>query len=61
MTGDTAILEALRTLPSAACLDALDGMGYVNAQMRGVVSLIPGQKLVGRAVPTPRSLRWRGW
>ncbi len=50
MTGDTAILEALRTLPSAACLDVLDGMGYVNVQMEGVVSLIPGQKLVGRAV-----------
>lgn len=50
MTDDGAILMALGTLPSAACLDVLDGMGYVNTQMRGVVSLIPGQKLVGRAV-----------
>ncbi len=50
MTDDAAILEGLRQLPSAACLDVLDGLGYVNTQMREVVSMLPGQKLVGRAV-----------
>ena len=50
MADDTAILAALRSLPSAACLDVLDGRGYVNTQMRGVASMIAGQKLVGRAV-----------
>ena len=47
---DNAILQALRELPAAACLDVLDGMGYVNVQMQGVASLIPGQKTAGRAV-----------
>ena len=47
---DAAILDTLRALPSAVCLDVLDGMGNVGAQMQGVHSLIPGQKLVGRAV-----------
>ena len=50
MIDDAAILEGLRQLPSAACLDVLDGLGYVNTQMREVVSMLPGQKLVGRAV-----------
>ena len=50
MTNDASILDALRAVPSAACLDVLDGMGYVNTQMRGVVSMRAGQKLVGRAV-----------
>ena len=48
--GDAAILDAMRALPSAVCLDVLDGMGYVGAQMQGVHSLVRGQKLVGRAV-----------
>lgn len=47
---DAAILDAMRALPSAVCLDVLDGMGYVGAQLQGVHSLISGQKLVGRAV-----------
>ena len=47
---DAAILDAMRALPSAVCLDVLDGMGYVGAQLQGVHSLIPGQKLVGRTV-----------
>lgn len=50
MSTDTDILDALRALPSAPCLDVLDGMGYTNTQMRGVASMVPGQKLVGRAV-----------
>jgi 5-oxopent-3-ene-1,2,5-tricarboxylate decarboxylase/2-hydroxyhepta-2,4-diene-1,7-dioate isomerase len=41
---------ALRELPAAAALDVLDAMGYTNVQMKGVRSLIPGQKMVGRAV-----------
>ena len=48
--GTTDPIQALRELPAAAALDALDGMGYTNTQMLGVRSLIPGQKLVGRAV-----------
>lgn len=48
--GDAAILDALRALPSSVCLDVLDGMGYVGAHIQGVHSLIPSQKLVGRAV-----------
>ena len=50
MIDDASIIEALRKLPSAACLDVLDGLGYTNAQMRGVTSLLPGQKLAGRAI-----------
>ncbi|MBM3941071.1 MAG: hypothetical protein FJ318_09410 [SAR202 cluster bacterium] len=44
------ILKALAEIPSSTLLDVLDGKGYTNVQMRGVRSLVPGQKLVGRAV-----------
>ncbi len=44
------ILDALSTLPSSTLLDVMDGMGNVNTQMRGVYSMVSGQKLVGRAV-----------
>ena len=59
---DRALLQALQRLPAAAVLDVLDIMGYTNIQMSGVRSLIPGQKLVGRAVtmrfvPTRPDLR----
>ena len=50
MDTDFELIEALKTIPSAACLDVLDSMGYTNTQMVGVFSLIKGQKLVGRAV-----------
>ena len=50
MGDDTELLRALRGLPAAAVLDVLDGMSYTNVQMRGVRSLVPGQRLVGRAV-----------
>ena len=43
-------LADLRTLPAAAALDVLDGMGYTNVQMKGVRSLIAGQRMTGRAV-----------
>ena len=50
MANDDDILQALRELPSSTALDVLDGMGYVSTQMRGVRTMLPGQKLVGRAV-----------
>lgn len=50
MTSHNNILEALGTISAAACVDALEGMGYTNTQMSGVRSMLPGQKLVGRAV-----------
>ena len=43
-------VQALRELSASAVLDVLDGMGYTNVQMRGVRSLIPGQRMAGRAV-----------
>jgi regulator of RNase E activity RraA len=47
---DAAILDALRQLPASTLLDVLDGLGNVNCHMRDVHSLVPGHKLVGRAV-----------
>ena len=43
-------LSALRDLSASAVLDVLDGMGYTNVQMKGVRSLVPGQRVVGRVV-----------
>ena len=50
MNEDLEAINALKLIPSAACLDVLDAMGYINTQMLGVRSMIKGQKLVGRAV-----------
>ena len=47
---DQAILTNLRALPSSTLLDVMDGLGNVNTQMRDVHSLLPTQKMVGRAV-----------
>ena len=49
-TADKDILTALEALPSSTLLDVMDGMGNINTQMRGVYSMTPGQKMVGRAV-----------
>ena len=49
-TADKDILTALEALPSSTLLDVMDGMGNINTQMRGVYSMISGQKMVGRAV-----------
>ncbi len=56
------VLEALRQLPSSTLLDVLDGKGYTNVLMKGVRSLVPGTKLVGRAVTmrfVPSRPDWR--
>ncbi len=47
---DQKILANLRALPASTLLDVMDGLGNVNTQMRGVFSLLPEQKMVGRAV-----------
>ncbi len=47
---DEQILTALRRLPASTLLDVMDAAGNTNCAMQGVVSLLPGQKLVGRAV-----------
>ena len=50
MSTSEQILDSLRRLPSSTLLDVLDGKGFTNVLMKGVRSLVPGQKLVGRAV-----------
>ena len=50
MSTSEEILAALQSLPASALVDALDGLGYPGTQMRGVRSLVPGQRMVGRAV-----------
>ena len=65
MNEDLEVINALKLIPSAACLDVLDAMGYINTQMLGVRSMIKGQKLVGRAVtvrfvPSRPDLRSKG-
>jgi regulator of RNase E activity RraA len=43
-------LEHLKTLACTSILDALDHLGYDQVFMSGVRTLIPGRKVVGRAV-----------
>jgi regulator of RNase E activity RraA len=47
---DADILHALERLPASTLLDVMVGLGNLNTQMQGVRSMLPGQRLVGRAV-----------